>query len=125
MAYFNTIAINGEDIIRPNGFSPQREDLYAGEIVTCIGNIEADLVGWKYADMTMQWDALPEDQLQTLLAMKGECTLEFDDADGESRFEKIVRTGAVSTATRHVRPDGTPLWTDVNVEVRFINAHNY
>jgi len=124
MAYFNTIMINGEDIIRPNGFSPKREDLYAGEITTCNGSITADLVGWKYADTTMQWDALPEDQLQTLLAMKGEATLTFDDADGNTRSEKIIRTSAVTTATRHIGPEGTPLWIDVNVEVRFINAHN-
>lgn len=123
MAYFNNIKINGTNIYRPNGFTPQRQDVYAAEITTCTGKTIADLIGWKFANMTMQWDALPQDQLEVLLAMSGECTLEFTDADGVARTEAVVRTSAVTTATRFTR-NGVPVWSNVQLEVMFLNAHN-
>lgn len=124
MAYFNMIKINGADIIRPNDFTPERTDLYAAEIVTMTGKKIADLIGWKYGDMTLQWDALPEAQLQTLLNMSGNCTIQFTDPDGQQHTENIIRTSAVTSATRFLGPEGTPLWKNVNVAISFLDAHN-
>ena len=123
MAYFNMIKINGVDIIRPNDFTPERTDIYAGEITTLTGSKRADLIGWQYADMTMQWDALPEEQLQVLLGMTGVCTIEFEDADGLQHKENIRRISAVTSATRFNGPDDTPLWKNVNVAIGFMDAH--
>lgn len=123
MAYFNTIKINGADIIRPNNFTPERSDIYAAEITLMAGGTNADLIGWKYADMTMQWDALPEAQLQTLLHMSGSSVLKFKDADGVEHTENIIRTSAVTTATRFIGPEGVPLWSNVNVAVKFLDSH--
>lgn len=124
MAYFNKITINGAEIIRPNNFTPERIDIYAGELTLLSGNEQADIVGWKYADMTMQWDALPEAQLQILLAMFGACELTFTDADGTEQTETITRTSAVTSATRFIGPEGTPLWSNVNVSIKFMTAHH-
>lgn len=123
MAYFNTIKINGVEIIRPNDFTPERTDLYAGEIKTLTGSKKADLVGWQYADMTMQWDALPEEHLHVLLSMSGVCKFEFEDADGLQHTENIRRISEVTTATRVNGPDGAPLWKNVNVAISFMDAH--
>lgn len=101
-----------------------REDVYASEIITCTGKLIADLIGWRYSDMSLNWDTLPESQLQVLLNMTGENTLEFVDADGVTHTEKVIRTSAVQTATRFNFPDGTPVWSQVSVEVRFLNVHN-
>jgi hypothetical protein len=121
---YSTIQINGKEILRPNDFSPQREDIYAAEITTCTGATIADRIGWKYSDMTLSWDTLPQAQLEVLLSMSGESTIAFTDADGTSHTEKIVRTSAVSTATRSTQADGKPVWSDVKVEVRFLDAYN-
>lgn len=120
----NIITINGNKIYRPNNFSPQREDVYASEYTTCTGKIIADLVGWRYSELTMEWGTLPEEQLKVLLNMRGETNLVFVDADGQTHTEKVIRTSAVSTGTRFTGADGKPAWKDVKVEVKFINAHN-
>ena len=74
--------------------------------------------------MTLEWDMLPQKQLEVLLSMQGECTITFTDADGISHIEQIVRSSAVSTATRSTGADGHPVWSDVKVEVRFLDAHD-
>ena len=42
-------------------------------------------IGWKYADMTLTWDGLPQNMVDVLVGMSGECTLEFDDAEGREQ----------------------------------------
>lgn len=121
---YSMIKINDTDILRPNDFSPHREDIYAAEITTCTGKTIADRIGWRYADMTLEWDMLPQESLELLLDMTGECSITFTDADGVLRTESIVRTSAVTTSTRTRTHAGSPVWKDVRVEVRFLDAHN-
>lgn len=121
---FNTITVNGTEIFRPNDFSPAREDLYAAEITTCTGKTIADLIGWKYSDMDLKWDSLPQAQLDVLLSMSGESTLGFRDVDGADHTESIVPTSRVFVATRSTGPDGNGLWKDVSVGVKFLNVHD-
>ena len=42
---YNTIKLNGVELFRPNDFAPKREDIYAAEITTCSGKVNADRVG--------------------------------------------------------------------------------
>lgn len=119
----NYIKINGNNILRPNAFTLQREDVAAAEYTTCTGKIVADRIGWKYSDMTMQWDTLPNAQMLILIAMSGESTIIFDDADG-SHTEQIERSKNSNTATRFINNDGTVVWKSVSLDVRFINVHN-
>lgn len=119
----HTIRINGNKVFRPNGFTLEREDLYASEITTLSGNTIADLIGWKYSDMTLNWDMLPEQQLKTILDMSGECELIFEDADGVTVRERIMRTSAVTTASRFVNENGNALWRNVSCSIKFLNAH--
>ena len=109
---YSTIQINGKEILRPNDFSPQREDIYAAEITTCTGATIADRIGWRYSDMTLEWDMLPQAQLEILLSMSGESSITFMGADGISHTESIVRTSAISTASRATSSDGNPVWSD-------------
>lgn len=121
---YSMIKINDTDILRPNDFSLHREDIYAAEITTCTGKTIADRIGWRYADMTLEWDMLPQESLDLLLSMTGQCSITFTDADGQIHTESIVRASAVMTSTRTITASGKPVWKDVRVEVRFINAHN-
>lgn len=117
------IAINGARIPKPPEFSLQIEDLYAGEYTTCTGKVIADRIGWKYADMSLEWEALPQWAVDVLINMSGEVELTFDGLDGLTQTETIVRTSAVGL--RHRRTVGGEVWwTGVQVEVRFVYAHN-
>ena len=117
------IAIDGDEIYRPPAFAPQMEDIYAGEYTTCTGKIVGDKIGWRYADMTLQWDALPQSMVNYLTGMDGECTLEFEDLSGTVTSEQVIRTSAVMLRNRNTLR-GEVWWLDVSVSIRFINAHN-
>ena len=119
----NYIKINGTSIPRPPEFKPQREDVYAGEYMTCTGKLIADKIGWKFADMTMKWDALPQSQVDALIAMTGENTMIFDDPGSDEHTETVIRDGIVSLRYRFTM-NNSVWWRDVEVGVKFINVHN-
>ncbi len=124
MAVFNTITIGGTTFYRPNDFEPAREFVYAAEYTTLAGNIRADLVGWKFSDMEMQWGMLPDGMKTALLALNGQAvTMTFEDADGTTASEQIIPITHSMTATRLVK-DGSKVWKDVKTEVRFLNVHS-
>lgn len=124
MSIFNTITLDNNTLIRPNGFSPNREYVFAGEITTCTGKTIADLIGWKYADISLEWDALPQDQLEALLGLNGtEVTLSWTDVDGTTASESVVPLTHSLTARREVC-DGIPSWKNIKTDLRFINVHN-
>lgn len=125
MPYFNTITIDGKTYYRANEFTPAREYVYAGEIVTCTGKTIADLVGWKYSDLSLEWDSLPQEQLENLLALNGtEVTMTFTDVDGHTASEQVIPLTHSMTATRFYN-GGNPVWKDVSTNLRFLNVHNY
>lgn len=125
MAIFNTITIGGNTFFRPNDFTPSREYVYSGEITTCTGKIIADLIGWRYADISLEWDTLPQDQLDALLGLSGqETTITFEDADGTTVTESVIPLTHSNTAQRIVS-GGVPAWKDIETSLRFLNVHNY
>ena len=112
------IKLNGTELMKPETFMPKREDVYAGEYTTCLGEIIADRIGWKYSDLTLQWDALPQDMVSVLVNMQGVCTLEF-----VSHTENIIRSSTVQLRHRHTI-QGVTWWKNVQTEVKFINVHH-
>lgn len=116
------IKINDIPIWRPPTFAPSHEDIYKGDYETCTGKVIADRVGWKYADMSLQWDALPQSMVDVLVNMSGACTLEFDDLSGEIAQEQIVRASAVGLRHRHTQ-GGETIWKNVSVNIKFIGSH--
>lgn len=122
---FNTITIDGKEIYRGNDFTLQREWIYASEIVTCTGKVCADVVGWRYANLTINWDAIPQDQLQAILALDGtEVNMTFSNEANQSVTEAVIPTATAATATRVTDSNGNAIWSGVKLELRFINAHN-
>lgn len=122
---FNTITIDGNVIYRGNDFTLAREFIYAGEIETCTGKRCADLVGWRYADMTIGWDTLPESQLSNVLSLSGsQVTMTFEGEDGTSAQETVIPTVITSTATRSKDARGNSIWKGIGLGIRFINAHS-
>lgn len=123
---FNTISIDSEIIYQGNDFTLQREYIYAGEYETCTGKRVADLVGWRYADLTIQWDTLPEEMLGYVMGLTGEAVdFTFTDELGNSITESVIPTVISSQATRLTNPyDSSAIWRNVSLQLRFINAHN-
>ena len=120
---FNTIIIDEKEIFRPNNFTLQREQIYSGEIETCTGKRLADRVGWRYADLSLGFDTLPQDQLNKLLSLNGAVEMEFVDEENNTVTEQVILKTSSVTATRFTK-DGSAVWSGINAEVQFINAHN-
>lgn len=122
---FNTVTIDGNQIYRGNKFTLQREWIYAGEIVTCTGKVCADVVGWRYSNLSLEWDNLPQDQLQAILALDGsEVNVTFSNEENQTVTEAVIPTVSTATVTRLTDPNGDVAWSGVKLELRFINAHN-
>lgn len=119
---FNTININGTDIYRPNDMVLAREDVYAAEYTTCTGKTIADVIGWKYADTTLEWDTLPDSMMSVLLNMTGENTIIIPDADN-IYTEQCIRTGFEDAPTRFTTDTGDVIWKGIKVNISFINTH--
>ncbi len=124
---FNTVSItyNGttKEIFRPSEFELAKEDVYAAEYTTCTGKTIADRIGWKYSDMEIGWDTLPNDALTFLNGINGIATLTFTDLDG-SHSEQFVRSGYSNIPTRLTYADGSAIWQSVKFSMRFLNVHN-
>ena len=121
---FNTIRINSTDILAPNDFQPAREDVYAGEITTCTGKLIADRIGWKYADMSLEWDMLPQADLMVLIGVSGMFDFTFTDVDGTTVTESAIPKSRVYTGTRYTDQNGNVVWRDVQFGITFVNTHN-
>lgn len=117
------ITINGNQILRPPAFAPQIEDIYAGEYTTCTGKTVGDVVGWKYSDATLTWDALPQSMVDVLVAMSGENTIAFVNPSGAITTETVIRDSVVQLQNRNTIR-GEVWWKNVSVQIRFVNAHN-
>lgn len=122
---FNTISIEEVEIFRGNNFSLEREWIYAAEIETCTGKRCADVVGWRYKDLTISWDNLPQDQLQTILDLDGsEVNMTFTNEQNQSVTEAVIPLVTTAQITRLTDPNGNVAWSGIGLQVRFINAHN-
>lgn len=122
---FNTITLDGMTIYRPNDFEPKKEYVIKGDYTTCNGGYRGDIVGWKYSDITLSWDSMPQAQLEKLLSLNGEAVeLKFTNPSGDLVTEIVVPLTHSEVATRITGPEGTPLWRDIDLELRFVNAHN-
>lgn len=121
---FHKIWINGVKMFAPNDFTLERSDVYAGEITTCTGKTIADRIGWKYADMSLNWDYLPQEYLETILNLSGVFTITFENEEGIQFTEQCIRKGSTMTGTRFTDVHGNMMWKGVQFDISFINVHN-
>jgi hypothetical protein len=122
---FNTITIDGNEIFRGNDFTLQREFIYAGEYETCTGKRCADVVGWRYGDLTVSWDNLPQSQLEYLLDLSGtEVNMVFSNESGTTVTEKVRPMVLSSQASLYTDPFGVKSWKNISLQLQFTEAHN-
>lgn len=122
---FNTISIDNKEIFRGNEFALQREYIYAGQYETCTGKRCADVVGWRYSDLTINWGNLPQSQLEDILDLNGtEVEMTFESESGASVTEKVIPLVISSQASLHTDPFGNKAWTNISLQLQFTEAHN-
>lgn len=122
---FNTITINNEEIFSGNDFTLEREWIYAGEVTTCTGKFCADVIGWRYQDLKLSWDNLPQDQLSAILNLSGAAVdMTFTNEQNQSVTETVIPQVTTATLTRLTDPHGNIAWSGVGLNIKFINAHN-
>ena len=117
------IYINGTAIPKPPEFTIEREDIYQAEYTSMSGKHIADRVGWKYADMKLTWDALPQVYIGILVSLTGQFTLGFHDEENNYIEETCIKTSTVALPQRY-QYRGAYWWKSPEVTLRFINAHN-
>lgn len=122
---FNTITLNGEEIFRGNEFNLSREWIYAGEYETMTGKRVGDIVGWRYADLSLTWDNLPQSQLQKVIGLNGSAVaMTFSNEFNENVTEMVIPTVTTAQVTRLTDPQGNVAWSGIGLTLKFINAHN-
>lgn len=122
---FNTITLNGDEIFRGNEFTLSREYIYAGEYETCTGKRVGDIVGWRYADLSLTWDNLPQSQLQKVIGLNGSAVaMTFSNEFNETVTEMVIPTVTTAQVTRITDPQGNVAWSGIGLTLKFINAHN-
>lgn len=129
---FTTITINGVSFPRPNDFGPVKENVYAGEITTCTGKRIADCIGWRWADMTLEWDYLPASLLNTLVNLNQTTTIQFDmptsytsntkKLEYTTYSEDVILKNRVIVGSRGRDQYGNEIWHDIKLEVSFVNV---
>ena len=130
---FTTVMINDTLLPRPNDFSPTKENVYAAEYTTCTGKKIADYIGWRWADMTFEWDYLPASLLNVLLGLSTTTTIKFDMPTSYTSNtkklsyttyeEEVILRNRVMVGSRGRDPYGNEIWHDVKLEVSFTNVH--
>lgn len=121
---YNTIQLNGVELFPSQRLFPKAGGHLRGGDHHVQREGHRRPGGVRYADMTLNWDTLPQAQLDVLLAVTGQATLVFTDADGVPHTEQVIPTSRVWVATRFTGLDGNPCWKDVSMGVRFVNAHH-
>ena len=116
------IYINGTKLITPESFALTRNDIYAGEYTTMTGSLIADRVGWKYADLNLKWNILPDSMVQALVSMGASNTFKVEYPDGTIVEEPVRRASVVALRNRNTI-NGEVYWRDVSVSITFLEAH--
>ena len=113
------------DLPYPNDFTMKKEKILAGEYTTLTGQVLGDVVGWRYADFTLEWDTLTENDLQALLGACDDASfsLTFYDPQGSQTISLTALSRAV-VKTRFIE-FGVPKWKGIKIPVRCNDVNTY
>lgn len=118
------ITINGQQIPYPNDFAPQKVPNIVNEMTTLTGKVVADINGWRYADTSLQWDTLLDEDLQSLLTAIGSPSFEitFLDIDGTEQTVSAVLKGRANVKTP-LYNNGVTIWKEISVDLSFPDCY--
>lgn len=113
--------INSTVLPDPKEWRPEREYIYAGEYTSQTGKQFADIVGWRFAPVTLSWDVLLDNEMAIIINTGSTFTLTFEDPKlGEvTTGARLMRFGSTH---RRKYWKGQSIWTDFSMEVMFLDA---
>ena len=114
------ITINGYQVPYPNDFEMEQVPNIVGEIITMSGRTIADINGWKYADTTLQWGTLLDEDLHNLLNAISvpSFNITFTDIDGTTKTVEAIFRGITHTKTPLFN-NGVVVWQNIQVALSF------
>lgn len=118
------ITINGQQIPYPNDFAPQKVPNIVNEMTTLTGKVVADINGWRYADTSLQWDTLLDEDLQNLLTAISSPSFEvtFLDIDGTEQTVSAVLKGRANVKTP-LYNNGATIWKEISIDLSFPDCY--
>lgn len=120
------LTINGKSIPYPKKFEMKKAPNIVAELTTMSGKNIADVNGWKYANVTLEWGALyPEDLNRLILATADPSfTVTFLDKDGTTKTVNAILRSFKKAKTL-VRYGDKYVWDGVAVELSFPDCYSY
>lgn len=118
------LTINGYQVPYSNDLQLQKVPNIVNEMTTLTGKVVADINGWRYADTTLSWDTLLDQDLQNLLTAisTNEFLIEFIDIDGATHSVNAVLKGRTNVKTP-IFHNGQTVWKDVSVALSFPDCY--
>lgn len=125
----NCIKINNIEIPHPLNFAMQPAPNINNEYVTLDGETVADICGYKYADVTLEWEYLKESDLQNLLTQtntsSGLFDFTYEDVEDGVKTIKAYRTSLTTQETRSRDANNNIIWRNIKMGVTFPNSTGY
>ena len=121
------IKINGKDFPHPLDFEMSTQPNITSQLTTMSGRNIADVNGWTYADMTLSWQWLESNDLNTLIRetdpMHGSFTFTFDDiTTGKPNTVNAIRL-SFGGKRLPVVDNGKTVWVDIQMSISFPDCY--
>lgn len=122
------IKVNGISIPYANDVSMGTEPNIVSEITMLSGDVKADINGWRYSDITLNWDYLTPNDLTILLSetdpMNGTFSFTFIDAEYGEKTINAIRKGGVQKKTQFKHIDGKPVFSNISLNLSFPDCYH-
>ena len=120
------LRINNYNLPYPKAFEMRKEPNIVCELTTMTGSKVADVNGWRWADTTIEWGALYQEDLTLLLQATASPTLTiaFENMSGGTTTVNAILKGFVGKRTLAVY-DGDTVWEGVAIAVSFPDCYEY
>lgn len=117
------IKVNGIPIPYGNNVAMSMTPNIVGEATTLAGNVIGDINGYRYDDITLNWEYLKPYELQVLLEetgpMLGTFDFTFKDPEEGEKTITAIRANVSQQKTQFKHIDGEPVWTNISMTLRF------
>lgn len=120
------LRINGYDLPYPKSFELHKEPNIVCELTTMTGRRIADVNGWRYADTTIEWGSLYEEDLSDLIQAVStpDLTIRFKDMEGETVTVDAILKGFTGKRTLAIYEEKA-VWEGVAIAVSFPACYGY
>lgn len=120
------LSINEQNLPYPSLFTLTKIPNTVCELTTMAGQKIADVNGWKYADTTIEWGTLYQEDLEKLLDATADPTfvVGFHDANGIYQELDAILVN-FNKARSRVTSQGDIVWRNVSITVSFPDSYKY